>query len=207
MAEAPVASRPPADEHDAVGDRLVTRFQAGDEGCFAALYECYAERVFAYLLVVLADRSEAEDATQEVFLRVLKALPGYEPRGRPLSAWIFTIARHHFLDRRMRMDREQATDPANLIEPIGDDRGRPLGWSAAGDNGLLLDLVSRLPSRQRQILGLRYVMDCTFMEIAQVTGLQPDAVRQQHQRALSALRARAAILENARGSLDAGVTA
>ena len=174
--------------------RLVTRHQAGDKEVFAELYMRYFDRVYSYLRLALDDEHAAEDTTQQVFLKVMEALPRYERRTQPFRAWLFTIVRNHalrYLEKRGRMEivdpveltdrREDTTDP-EPAEALG-----ALGWIT--DREILM-LIERLPVAQRQVLMLRYMMDLTTTDIAAVLGRSNEDVRALQSRALRFLQQR-----------------
>jgi RNA polymerase sigma-70 factor, ECF subfamily len=193
----------PPSEHaeDLDSARLVTSFQSGDREAFASLYMRYYDRVYSYLRVLLKDAFEAEDGTQQVFTKVLEALPSYERRDRPLRAWLFTVVRNHgveVLRKRGRVELEDQEEIDRLLArgvPEEPDLGAP-GWIS--DRDLLL-FVERLPLPQRQVLTLRYMMDMTNREVGDVLGRSPSEVRVLHYRAVSFLRERlAAVRETPR---------
>jgi RNA polymerase sigma-70 factor (ECF subfamily) len=172
--------------------RLVTRIQAGDREGFTELYLRYFDRVYTYLRMVLRDEHEAEDLTQQVFVRVLEALPGYERRRQPFRAWLFIIVRNHvvsYLRKRNRLD---------VVEPRALERQRDrteadeadltaLRWIT--DRDLML-FIERLTVPQRQVLLLRYMLDLSSSEIAEILGRSPDQVRKLQERALRFLQQR-----------------
>jgi RNA polymerase sigma-70 factor (ECF subfamily) len=171
--------------------RLVTRLQAGEDEAFEHLYLRYFDRVYAYLRVSLRDAHEAEDAAQQVFLKLYEALPRYERRHQPFRAWMFTIARNEAVDRLRKRGAVDVEDPAALSrrrdsaanhEALG-----PLRWMS--DDEMLL-LIERLSPLQRQVLLLRYMMDLSCTEVAEVLGRSPESVRQLQHRALEFLRGR-----------------
>src|SRR5689334_14937697 len=85
-------------------DRLVARFQRGDEEAFDQLVERHRRRIFS-LACRLASPAEAEDLSQEIFIAAYKALPGFRGDSR-FSTWIYRIAVHvcsHYL-RKRRLD-------------------------------------------------------------------------------------------------------
>ncbi len=107
----------PAEQED---QRNVGRFLAGDPGGFANLYEKYRERVFAVLFRTLRDREDALEGTQEVFIKVHRALGRYDPRAR-FFTWVYRIAMNYAIDRirRRKVRREQMYDET-FTEPRGD---------------------------------------------------------------------------------------
>ena len=170
---------------------LVTRLQAGEDGAFELLYLRYFDRVYAYLCVSLRDAHEAEDATQQVFLKLFEALPRYERRHQPFRAWMFTIARNEAVDRLRKRGTVELEDPVVLSrrrDSIADHDGLDaLRWMS--DSEMLL-LIERLSPLQRQVLVLRYMLDLSCAEVAEVLGRSSESVRQLQHRALEFLRAR-----------------
>jgi RNA polymerase sigma-70 factor (ECF subfamily) len=176
---------------DADTARLVARIQAGDRDGFAALYLRYFDRVYSYLRLVLRDPAEAEDAAQQVFLTLLEVLPRYERREAPFRGWLFVIVRNHaraVLKRSARVELHPDLEPEQPDAAAPPDPDLPaLGWIA--DRELLL-FIERLPLAQRQVLALRYMLDLSYPEIAQVLDRTQDDVRSLHSRAVRFLRAR-----------------
>ena len=174
--------------------RVVLRFQAGDRDAYDVIYKRYFERVYGYLRMALNDTHEAEDAGQEVFVKVLAGLPDYEPREQPFRAWLFTLARNHAIDELRRLGRVDPVDPAELAEqreseqaPEDEPAFNALDW--IGDRDLLL-LFERLSDAQRQVLVLRFTMDLTDRQIATLMERTPSDVRALQYRGLEFLRDR-----------------
>jgi RNA polymerase sigma-70 factor (ECF subfamily) len=175
--------------------RLVIRFQAGDEDAFAQLYTRYFDRIYGYLRVVLRDGHEAEDATQNVFIKLFDALPAYERR-RPFGAWLFTIARNLGRDYVRRGGRQVVAEAAEIDRHLdrnaaneGDDEGgrRALSW--VSDTDLLL-FIERLPLPQRQVLVMRFMLGMPNSEICQVLDRKPADIRTLQHRGLRYLEDR-----------------
>jgi RNA polymerase sigma-70 factor (ECF subfamily) len=187
----------PSGQHLEVQDtaRLVMRIQAGDREAFSLLYLRYFDRVFAYLRLALSSLDDAEDGAQQVFLKVLDALPCYQIRRQPFRAWLFVIVRNHALKELAKRGRAELADPAELDrrrEAAHPDPELPaLDWIT--DRELLI-FIERLPLAQRQVLMLRYMLDLTTAEIAEVLGRSPVDVRSLQSRAVRFLRARLAAL-------------
>ena len=94
-------------------EALVRAAQAGDREAFAQLYEANVDRVHRYVMARLANFPDAEDITAEVFIRAMKALPAYQPRGVPFIAWLTRIAHNesvNALKKRTRRGEMPLTD-------------------------------------------------------------------------------------------------
>ena len=170
---------------DADSARLVVRVQSGDREAFSAIYLRYFDAIYGYLRVALRDAHEAEDATQEVFLQALRAIPRYELRGQPPRRWLFRIARNHAIDRARRR-RPDLADPSVLEARVeGVDELETFLSDAT-----LVAHIERLPDAQREVLFLRYAVGFEAPEIAVMTKRTPAAVRQIHHRAIAELRRR-----------------
>ena len=179
---------------------LVARFQRGDEDAFSALYLRYFDRIYAYLRVILSDPASTEDATQQVFLKLYEALPRYQDRGQPFRAFLFVIARNHAINELRQRRRLDPVDPVTLDgyrEPAIADASGDLPWVSDRE---LLSLIERLPVAQRQVLVLRFMLDLSHAQIAQMLDRNPEDVRALLYRALTFMRTRLAALGRTKDS-------
>jgi RNA polymerase sigma-70 factor, ECF subfamily len=161
------------------------RAQRGDQRAWRDLIERYQGPVHALIWRLLAGRARhrVEDLTQETFVRVLRALPKFDPGGTAsLSTWILTIA------TRMTLNELRRPEPAGLDrEPISESRAdadserRRLGEAIAAG-------VAALPDAQRAVLVLREYHDLDYAEIAAVLELDAGTVKSRLSRARAALR-------------------
>jgi len=179
------------DSEDRDGSRLVTRFQAGDPDAFAILYNRYYERVYSYLRVMLRDAYEAEDAAQQVFVKLLEALPRYERRDRPFRAWFMTIVRNVAFDCLRKRSRIEPSDAEAIDARLrsfacGELEPEMLGIADRDLSPMLEDLSPA----QRQVVLLRYVLGLSNAEAGRILGRTPVAIRGLQYRALRALRGR-----------------
>jgi RNA polymerase sigma-70 factor (ECF subfamily) len=146
------------------------------------------------MVVALRDHHEAEDATHEVFLKMLLGLPRYELRSVPFRAWLFRIARNHLLDRMAQLSRVEAGQPAELSRLL-DDRAPVLErgpWPPGLSDEEFVRLIQWLPLGQRQVLVLRFVFDMSFAEIATALDISESGARNLQRRAFAKLRPRLA---------------
>jgi RNA polymerase sigma-70 factor (ECF subfamily) len=173
---------------DAESLRLVRRAQSGDEGAFEQLYTRYFAPVYAYHRHGLGDPHEAEDLTQQTWLRVERGLQTFEVRpGVPFRHWLLRIARRVLLSEFERRGR------VSLVS-WGDEHERQIGarpdprfaerWFARPE---LHEAIDQLQPVARQVVLLRHFVGLEYAEIAAITQRSPEAVRQVNSRALREL--------------------
>lgn len=176
---------------DAESNALVTNAQRGDQSAFEQLYSRYYDLVYRYGRTMLKDEHEAEDVTQDVFIRVLRLLPRYEPRaGQPFRVLLLRIARNRSIDYLRRHTHWEAQPPdevAGRCEPSALAENEPGEFDAFPDAELNAAL-RRLPASQRQVVMLRYVLGLPTREVAEVVEATPRAVRNLQYRGLQFLR-------------------
>lgn len=154
---------------------------------FDQLYREFVDRIYAFLRAHLGMPQDAEDVTAHVFMRAYEAYPRYEPRAATPAAWLFQIARNAARDHRrgaFRRDRLLSTAGREMMPP-------PDPVDIATEriaHRELIEAVSRLPERQRDVIGLRHA-GLTFGEVGQVLSCSEDAAKMTYHRALRALRA------------------
>ena len=171
---------------------LVRRLQGGDPEAFDDLYHLYLAPLYGYMVVALHDHHEAEDATHEVFLRMLVALPTYEIGDAPFRAWVFRIARNHVLDRLSRLRRSDVSAPAE-VQRLLDDRfedSESVARLGRLSDDEFLRLIQWLPLSQRQVLVLRHAFDLSFAEVGVALGITEASARNMQRRAFAKLRPR-----------------
>jgi RNA polymerase sigma-70 factor (ECF subfamily) len=149
---------------------------------FGELYEIHFERVYAYVVTRVRDRSEAEDVTAEVFHQALRNLPKFEWRGVPFAAWLYRIAANAIADRALRLSREQTVDAPEQIDEND--------FEEAEHRAQVFRLVKELPDDQRRVLEMRFVEEKSIAGIAREIGRSEGAVKQLQFRGLQNLRDR-----------------
>ena len=165
---------------------------------FAALYRRYLPDVYRYCYRRLGSREAAEDATSQVFVRALAALPRYQDRGGSFRAWLFTIARHVVIDEARRARPVASLDDVAGVDPTpGPDDlviRSERGWTLAA-------AMRRLPPTQRQVIELR-LAGLTAVEIAAVIDRSHGTVRNLQHRALVRLRGLLGVSDANQGAGD-----
>jgi RNA polymerase sigma factor (sigma-70 family) len=151
---------------------------------FVGLYERYFERVHRYVRMRVGDRAASEDVTSEVFLSALANLDHFRGSGS-FSAWLFRIAQNSVRDHQRTVRLQEGEDVlAGLVDPAGDPERQVLRRAA------LRELLEGLSSEQQDVVGLRYGAGLRCVEIGEVLGKSPGAVRVELHRILHQLRGR-----------------
>jgi RNA polymerase sigma-70 factor (ECF subfamily) len=171
-------------QHD---DRFLVEAAQKDPARFAELYENNFERVYAYVVRRVGDRTETEDLTAEVFHHALAKLSSFEWRGVPFAAWLYRIAANLISDRWQRTRREQGLDDPEQIEAI--EAGNQ-EFEEVERRATLFRLVTSLPAEQQRVVVLRFVEEKSIKEVAREIRKTEGAVKQLQFRALTTLRAR-----------------
>jgi RNA polymerase sigma-70 factor, ECF subfamily len=146
----------------------------------AELFERHHLAIFRFLRRMLGQTELAEDLTQEVFLRAVRALESYREQGQE-RAWLFRITRNVLVDRRRLVARTPGM--ATL-----DERPLAVGGSSPTLALALDEALERVPEHERTAFLLREVGGLGYAEIASVTDATPDAVRNRIHRARLSLR-------------------
>jgi RNA polymerase sigma-70 factor (ECF subfamily) len=142
---------------------LLRRFQAGDGGALDLLLDRYETPLFQFLVGMLRDHHQAEDALQETFLRALERLEGVDPAH--LRGWLFTVAYHQAMLAKRRQKRRSASDKESpdRRDPSLDPGAEAEQRESAGRMRRLLD---QLPQQQREVIRQRVYEGKRFREIA-----------------------------------------
>jgi RNA polymerase sigma-70 factor, ECF subfamily len=168
---------------------LVEAARTGIEA-YAVLYRRYLGRVYRYVRTRTATDQEAEDLTQEIFLRAYEALPRYVPKGIPFAAWLMRIARNHLIDthrrRRTTIPWEHLPESLHPVE----ETDIPTMLVRREDGARLRELLMALPDDKRELLALRFVAGLKVHEIALVVGKSRAATEKQLARTLHSLKER-----------------
>ena len=171
-------------DEPAIVGALVERAQAGDADAFGSLYDRFQPEIVRYLTHRVGDADTAEDLAQQVFLKAWQAIPRYEARGVPFKAWLYRMAHNQMVDH-FRTHR-QTTDLEGVDIPQESEAEGVL--LAAEMSEALTVAMAALSEDHRQVLTLRFLMEKSAREIAEIMGRKEVTVRGLQMRALQALR-------------------
>jgi RNA polymerase sigma-70 factor (ECF subfamily) len=167
-------------------DALIRRAQALDPGALAELYDRHFDGIYRYLFTRLRHQADAEDFTEQVFLKMVDSIQRYRPRGVAFSSWLYRIAHNLLVDRYRRAGREAV----ELTEHVQD--GRPHADPAtraqtSEERRRLVEALRRLTHEQQQVITMRFIDNLNVDEIARLMRRRPGAIHSMQHRALASL--------------------
>jgi RNA polymerase sigma-70 factor (ECF subfamily) len=171
---------------EVVSSDIISRAQDGDKTVLSALYERYRESIFRFLYYRVGDIHVAEDLTSEVFLRMIRAIGGYRPRGIAFDAWLFQIARNQAIDYYRKQQREQNVllEDELLISSEGVEKMIDGNFNSER----LVQALRHLSEPQRDVIVLRFVNEMPITQVAQTLHKSENSVKALQRRGLIALR-------------------
>ena len=172
------------DDEDAA---LVARARAGDRDALGVLVTRHQRAALRTAFAIGGSESEAEDVTQEAFVKAFRSLRRFED-GRPLRPWLMQIVANEARNRRRSRGRRErlAVRAASVAGgPSGSAEDLALGEVTAGE---LRAALTRLDDRDRTVIALRYFAGLSEAETAAALEVPPGTVKSRLSRALDRLR-------------------
>ena len=158
-----------------------------DPNAFGELYDRFVERVYRYLYFRTGSHPEAEDLTEQVFLKAWEAVGRYRWQGRPFVAWLYRLAHNSHIDhvRSQRPTTSLTNDerPLELASPAA-----AVELARALDADLLSRALGELTVDQQQVIVMKFIDGLDNEQIAQSMDKREGAIRALQMRALSSLR-------------------
>jgi RNA polymerase sigma-70 factor, ECF subfamily len=169
---------------------LIARLRRKDPSAFEALVRTHQDRVYDFCVRMLADREEAFDLTQEIFISVHKHLDKFRADAK-LTTWIYRIARNHCLNRlkylkrrgRGRSDEYGEGNELSITEAMGGSQQPDAAVSARTERELVHKAIQELDEDQRALVVLRDVEGLSYEEIMEITELPEGTVKSRLHRA------------------------
>lgn len=172
---------PPSDEA-----ALIDAATSGDAAAFVALHDRYVERVYRYVYYRVTNRADAEDLTQEVFLRAWRAIPRHRRTGASFFAWLIAIAHNLVIGWYRRPPETRVLD----FEPVAHGNGVDPEVEALAqlDREAIHQAIHGLKPEHQHVVIMRFIEQLDYVDIAAALGKNESNVRVMVHRALVALR-------------------
>lgn len=160
---------------DGTDQTLVARYRKGDREAFAELVVRYQRPIYNAAFWILRKAEDANDVTQDVFLRVAERIHDYDGQHKFFS-WIYRITVNESLNRLRRSGREEALDDDVEIA----DSGRTNPERLAGEAELakrIQGALMRMSTHDRTVITLRHFSECSYEEIGQILDIDERTVK------------------------------
>ncbi|SLN45237.1 ECF RNA polymerase sigma factor SigW [Oceanibacterium hippocampi] len=181
-----------SDDARASDAALMRRVAAGDQAASRALVMAELPRIHALATRLLGDSHEAEDVSQEAFLRLWKQAADWRPEAR-VGTWLYRVARNLCVDRMRRRGSEAARpgDDDGTLERLADPAPDPAERYRQGELGREIDAaLGRLPERQASAMHLVHYLEFGNIEAAKAMQVSVEALESLLSRARRTLRDR-----------------
>jgi RNA polymerase sigma factor (sigma-70 family) len=174
----------PLDEHD-----LIERSRNGDVVAFEQLVRAHQGIAVRVAYLVVRDHAEAEDVTQDSFVKAYRALSRFRS-GSPFRPWLLRIVRNEALNRIRSSKRRQQLALREANDPVsgGAAPSPETVVVSRSDQARVLAAVDQLPERYRAVLVHRYLLELSEKETASVLGIPGGTVKSRTSRGLERLR-------------------
>jgi RNA polymerase sigma-70 factor (ECF subfamily) len=169
-----------------VEEQIVQRAINGDREAFTYIYDLHFDKIYRYIYVKVRSQSEAEDLTQDVFIKAYEGLKNYKWRDLPITAWLFKIAHNRVIDYIRKASKEKRAD---LEEADAISAGDPVYMTE--QNFEIYELkgaLEKLPDAQREVATLRFISELSISEVALTLGKSEGTVKALQFNAIASLR-------------------
>lgn len=159
---------------------LVKRCLKGEDAAWGTLLQAHTHKIYALCYRFTGRSEDAEDLTQEVFIKVFRTLKSYDPLQAKFSTWVNRIARNHLVDhyRRTRNDRATSTLDDQMPIPDHSERGHPANQVESRERREIIQAgLSKLSPDLREAVILRDLQDLDYAEIAQILDVPEGTVK------------------------------
>ena len=168
-------------------DTLVQKAQHGDREAFGTLYDLYIAKIYRFVYLKVLDRVEAEDITQQVFIRAWENINTFSFQGFPFSSWLYRIAHNAVIDSyRTRKNTVALEFVSELDVSYVTDQTEVLDTKQ--EMVRIANILKKLKPDEQSVLVMRFVDELSNKEVAHALGKTEGAVRVIQHRALKQLK-------------------
>ena len=166
---------------------LVQRARQGEQEAFAQLYENHFDKIFRYVVLKIRNQAEAEDMTQQVFIKAYESIGSYQSQGVPFTAWLFRIAHNQMVDYVRKQSKRQ-TVPLDESLQIMDDCDVEHEVETKIEMEKVVLATAKLTKAQREVISLRFAGGLSITEAAKTMRKSEGAIKALQHSAILALR-------------------
>ena len=165
---------------------LVAKAIGGDAEAFGTIYDLFVDRIYQHVYYRVRNKDDAEDITQQVFIRAWKAIKNYRITSKPFIAWILKISQNLIKDFYRSRKVTNYIDPN--FEISGSDESPEQQAETEYDQKELRRIIYKLPYEQQQVIMMKFLEGYSYTEIAASLEKTEGAIRVIQHRALKKMR-------------------
>ncbi len=155
-------------------DEAINQVRGGDREAFAIIIRAFERQIYTYCYYILKSREEAEDAVQDIFVKVYRELERYR-KLESFSAWLYKVAYHYCLDQIRKRKRR-----SRLLSLYKEQH--PKAYYDPSDEGPVQLLMGSLSAEESNLLILKVVEQYSFEEMGKIMGCNPATLRKKFER-------------------------
>lgn len=167
--------------------QLIIQAKSGDYAAFSALHDRYYARIHTYFFYRVNEEEQAEDMTAEVFMKMVEKISTFNPQGKPVLAWLYTIAHNILVDYYRKAGR--SPQQVELDETYMAASHNPMD---SIDSRMQADCLKKalrhLTDDQQQVVVGKFIEDRSLDDMATLIGKSIGAIKSLQHRALLAMR-------------------
>ncbi len=161
---------------------VIQRVIAGEKKAYAELVERHKDKALTLAIRILKNREDAEEALQDAFVRVFKALPRFEWKSS-FSTWFYRIVYNVCVsglskkDKRQRISIDEEDESGNVLDLAADEPSPDLALESLEMSTIVQEEIDRLPEAYGPTFTLFFVQEMSYDEIVEVTGIPLGTVK------------------------------
>jgi len=159
----------------------------GNQWAFTVIYDEYFNKIYRYVYSLVGKQAEAEDLTQDVFIKALHSISSFKFRGAPFSSWLFRIAHNQVVDQWRRQKKEKTTSLDEALTVVSNE-DPVITTEKQFEAEALAAAVTRLPSAQGEVVSLRFIAGLSIAEVAETLGKREGTIKALQFKGIESLR-------------------
>ncbi|MAZ82797.1 MAG: RNA polymerase subunit sigma [Hoeflea sp.] len=167
--------------------QMISRIAMGDRAAFSSLYQKTSPKLFGVCLRILRQQAQAEDALQEIYVKIWRRAASFAAGKAAPMAWLVTIARNHCID----VIRARRPDPVDIDDApaVADERPDPEAAAVSAGEGRRIDMcLEELDADRASAVVSAYVEGYSYQELAEEHGVPLNTMRTWLRRSLIKLK-------------------
>ena len=176
------------EQSDSEIQEVVKKAQTGDPFAFSQLYENFFLRIYRYTFMKTGNSEDAEDLTQEVFLKVIRSISKYKEKETPFASWLFRIARNTIIDYVRKRQKYTSNLPLEGLNELIANVDVENSVITSINIEEIKNHMKNLTELQNEVITLRFFGQLSLEETSKVISRNVNATKNIQYSALTALR-------------------